>query len=129
MSDAARIPIATGQTGEPRPLSRRQTRRYERRYNDNADLYLSRGHQTLSVNAMTATLSPMNCAPAFCSAWRKSRRSPADDCHDVRIIETYVHKPPDETALDVLETGTGVVLRREQAEDTEAMKRIQAREA
>lgn len=53
---------------------------------------------------------------------------PADDCHNVRIIETYVHKPPDETVLDVVDTGTGVVLRREQIEDTEAMKRIRAQE-
>lgn len=53
---------------------------------------------------------------------------PADDCLNVRIIETYVHKPPNETVVDFPENG-GVVLRREQTESIEAMNRIRAAES
>lgn len=72
---------------------------------------------------------PDELRPGILFCVDKIEAFPADDCRDVRIIETYVHKPPDETVLDFLETRTGVVLRREHTEDTEAMKRIQAREA
>lgn len=71
---------------------------------------------------------PDELRPGIMFCVNKIMEFPADDCYNVRIIETYVHKPPNETVVDFPENG-GVVLRREQTESIEAMNRIRAVES